>query len=134
VHSEFNHSGTEPVHFLQIWIQPSTESDAPGYEEKHFDVASKQGRLRLIASPDGREGSVSLRQDTSIFAGILTEGDEVAYPIVPERIAYVHVIRGHVKVNGVDLAAGDAAHIEKEDSILLSDAEDSEVLLFDLPD
>jgi redox-sensitive bicupin YhaK (pirin superfamily) len=133
VHSEYNHSRTEPVHFLQIWIQPNTENDAPGYEEKHFDRASKLGRLRLIASPDGREGSVSLRQDASIYAGILTGADEVAFPLVPDRHAYLHVIRGKVEVNGVPLAAGDAVHIAKEESVLLAKAQDSEVLLFDLP-
>jgi redox-sensitive bicupin YhaK (pirin superfamily) len=133
VHSEYNHSATEPVHFLQIWIQPNTENDAPGYEEKHFDRASKQGRLRLIASPDGREGSVSLRQDTSIFAAILTGADEAAHSLAPGRHAYVHVIRGEVEVNGVALAGGDAAHVTKEESVRLSNARDSEVLLFDLP-
>ncbi|MET0857320.1 MAG: pirin family protein [Telluria sp.] len=133
VHSEYNHSRTEPVHFLQIWIQPNTENDAPGYEEKHFDRASKQGRLRLIASPDGREGSVSLRQDASIFAGVLGGADEVAYPLASGRQGYLHVIRGQVKVNGLLLAAGDAARIEKEESVVLSEAQDSEVLFFDLP-
>ncbi|HEX9174170.1 MAG TPA: pirin family protein, partial [Telluria sp.] len=133
VHSEKNHSGTEPVHFLQIWIQPSTENDAPGYEEKHFDRASKQGRLRLIASADGRDGSVSLRQDASIFAAILDGADAAAYPLEAGRQAYLHVIRGQVQANGVLLAAGDAARIEKEAALLLTEAQDAEVLLFDLP-
>lgn len=132
-HSEFNHSTTEPVHFLQIWIKPSSTGEAPGYEEKHFPIESKQGRLRLIASADGRDGSVSLRQDASIFAGILTPADEIAYPLPAARIAYVHVARGHIKVNGVELAAGDAVHIEKEAFVFLSDGEAAEVLLFDLP-
>jgi redox-sensitive bicupin YhaK (pirin superfamily) len=133
VHSEYNHSSSEPVHFLQIWIQPATTGAAPGYEEKHFDVASKQGRLRLIASSDGREGSVSLRQDASIYAGILDGADEIGFPLAQGRIAYVHVARGRVKVNGVELAAGDAAHIEKEALVLLTEAQAAEVLLFDLP-
>lgn len=133
VHSEFNHSKTEPVHFLQIWIMPNTANDAPGYEEKHFDTASKQGRLRLVASPDGREGSVSLRQEASIYAAILDGADEVEHAIAPGRQLYVHVIRGSVKVNGIELSGGDAAHVDKEASVRLSEAKDSEVLVFDLP-
>jgi redox-sensitive bicupin YhaK (pirin superfamily) len=132
-HSEFNHSTTEPVHFLQIWVKPSSTGEAPGYEEKHFPIESKQGRLRLIASADGRDGSVSLRQDASIFASLLKPADEIAYPLPAARIAYVHVARGRVKVNGVELAAGDAVHIEKEAFVFLSDGEAAEVLLFDLP-
>jgi redox-sensitive bicupin YhaK (pirin superfamily) len=132
-HSEFNHSTTEPVHFLQIWVKPGTTGEAPGYEEKHFPVESKQGRLRLIASADGREGSVSLRQDASIFAGLLEPADEIAYPLPAARVAYVHVARGRVKVNGIELAAGDAVHIEKEAFVFLSDGQAAEVLVFDLP-
>jgi redox-sensitive bicupin YhaK (pirin superfamily) len=132
-HSEFNASSSEPVHFLQIWIQPNTSNDAPGYQELHFDAASKQGRMRLIASPDGREGSVSLRQDVSIRAGILDGADEVSHALAPARQAYVHIARGAVKVNGLELSAGDAVRIEKEASVLLSDAKAAEVLLFDLP-
>lgn len=133
VHSEFNHSKTDQVHFLQIWIMPNTAGDAPGYEEKHFDTASKQGKLRLIASKDGREGSVSLRQEASIFATILGAADEVAYAIAPGRQLYVHVIRGSVKLNGIELSGGDAAHVEKEETVRLVDATDAEVLVFDLP-
>lgn len=133
VHSEYNHSPTDTVHFLQIWIQPETENDAPGYEETHFDAASKQGRLRLIASRDGREGSVSIRQDASIYAAILDGADDAAFPLLQGRLAYVHVIRGSIKVNGVELGPGDAATIEKEAGLRFTDATDSEVLLFDLP-
>jgi redox-sensitive bicupin YhaK (pirin superfamily) len=133
VHSEYNASSTEPVHFLQIWIQPSTSNDAPGYQEHHFDAASKQGVLRLIASPDGREGSVSLRQDASIRAGILNGADEVVQSLAPARQAYVHVARGAVTVNGVALSAGDAVRVEREDAVRLSNANAAEVLLFDLP-
>ena len=133
VHSEFNHSKTEQVHFLQIWIIPNTANDAPGYEEKHFDAASKQGKLRLIASPDGREGSVSLRQEASIYAAILDGADAVEHSIAPGRQLYVHVIRGKVKVNGIDVSGGDAVHVDKEAGISLTDATDSEVLVFDLP-
>lgn len=133
VHSEFNHSRTEAVHFLQIWIEPSTAGGEPGYEEKHFDVESKQGRLRLIASPDGRDGSVSLRQNAAIYASILNGDDQVEYRLVSGRNAYVHVARGRVTVNGIALSAGDALKITDEALITLSQAEAAEVLLFDLP-
>ena len=133
VHSEYNHSADDPVHFLQIWIKPSTTGGTPGYEEKHFDMDSKQGRLRLIASSDGKDGSVSLRQDAAIYAGILKGCDEVAHPLHSTRSAYVHVARGKIKVNGLELSAGDAVHVEKEASVMLSDGEAAEVLLFDLP-
>jgi redox-sensitive bicupin YhaK (pirin superfamily) len=133
VHSEYNHSSTDPVHFLQIWIQPGTVGGAPGYEEQHFDVASKQGKLRLIASRDGRDGSVSLRQDVSILAGILGGADEIAYPLAANRMAYLHVARGSIEVNGVALAAGDGVHVTKEAFVLLAQADAAEVLLFDLP-
>jgi redox-sensitive bicupin YhaK (pirin superfamily) len=133
VHSEFNHSKTEPVHFLQIWIKPNATGGAPGYEEKHFSVDAKQGRLRLIASADGRNGSVSLRQDASIFASIMKGDDEIDYPLGIGRMAYVHLVRGCINVNGVQLSAGDAAHIEKEAVVRLARAEAAEVLFFDLP-
>ncbi len=133
VHSEFNHSKTEQVHFLQIWIIPNTVNDAPGYEEKHFDAASKQGRLRLIASPDGREGSVSLRQQASIYAAILDGADAVEHTLAAGRQLYVHVIRGSVKVNGIAVSGGDAVHVDKEAGISLTEAKDAEVLVFDLP-
>ena len=133
VHSEFNHSRTDPVHFLQIWIQPNEVGRPGGYEEKHFDVASKTGRLRLVASPDGREGSVSLRQDASIYAAILDGSDAASFPLRKGRIGYVHVARGALTVNGVALEAGDAVRIDEEAQVSLDGAVDAEVLLFDLP-
>jgi redox-sensitive bicupin YhaK (pirin superfamily) len=133
VHSEFNHSKTEPVHFLQIWIQPNEIGAPGGYEEKHFDAASKTGRLRLVASPDGREGSVSIRQDASIYAAILGADDALEFPLQAGRIAYVHVARGALEVNGVALKAGDAVRIDDEALVKLGGAQDAEVLLFDLP-
>jgi len=133
VHSEYNHSKTDGVHFLQIWIEPNTRSEAPGYEEKHFDAASKTGKLRLIASPDGREGSVSLRQDASIYASILNGDAALEHPLAAGRQAYVHVIRGRVTVNGVALDGGDALKLTQEAAVTLSGAEAAEVLLFDLP-
>jgi len=133
VHSEFNHSKTEPVHFLQIWIQPNELGAPAGYEEKHFDAASKTGRLRVVASKDGREGSVSIRQDASIYAAILNGDDAVSFPLQPGRIGYVHVARGALNVNGVALKAGDAVRIDDEAQVSLDGAQDAEVLLFDLP-
>jgi quercetin 2,3-dioxygenase len=133
VHSEFNGSRTEPVHFLQIWIQPNEIGGAPGYEEKHFDAASKQGRLRLVASSDGREGSVSIRQDAALYAGLLGTGDAVTQPLAAGRIGYVHVARGQLVVNGLTLRAGDAVRVDDESAITLSQGQDAEVLVFDLP-
>jgi redox-sensitive bicupin YhaK (pirin superfamily) len=132
-HSEYNHSATEPVHFLQIWVIPNERGAAPGYEEKHFDTDSKKGRLRLIASSDGREGSVSMRQDAAIFASILDGGDRVDHPLQPGRQAYVQVVRGSVTVNGCALQAGDGVTVSEEAAVSLIDARDAEVLLFDLP-
>ena len=133
VHSEYNHSKTEGVHFLQIWIEPNTAGEAAGYEEKHFDAASKTGQLRLIASNDGREGSVSMRQDASIYAAILNGEDQVEHRLAAGRQAYVHVIRGSVSVNGVALNGGDALKLTQETRVALDQAEAAEVLVFDLP-
>jgi redox-sensitive bicupin YhaK (pirin superfamily) len=132
-HSEYNHSATEPVHFLQIWVIPNETGGAPGYEEKHFDADSKRGRLRLIASHDGRDGSVSLRQDAAIYATILDGSERVDHALLPGRQAYVQVARGSVTVNGCALEAGDAVEVGEEAVVTLSDAQDAEVLLFDLP-
>lgn len=133
VHSEYNHSKTDGVHFLQIWIEPNTTGEAPGYEEKHFDAASKTGRLRLIASNDGREGSVSMRQDASIYAAILNGGEALTHQLAAGRQAYVHVIRGSITVNGVALDGGDALKVTDESRVALEKAESAEVLVFDLP-
>ncbi|UVW27215.1 pirin family protein [Massilia sp. H6] len=132
-HSEFNHSKDELVHFLQIWIEPNTTDGAPGYEEKHFDAASKTGRLCLIASNDGREGSVSMRQDASIYATIMDGEASLEHPLGTGRQAYVHVIRGSATVNGVGLGAGDALTVSREARVQLERADQAEILLFDLP-
>jgi redox-sensitive bicupin YhaK (pirin superfamily) len=132
-HSEFNGSPTAPVHFLQIWIEPNVTGIAPGYEEKHFAAASKQGQLRLIASSDGREGSVLIHQDAAIYAAIMHAGDRLGHALAPGRSGYVHVIRGEVAVNGVALVGGDALKISGETAIALEHADDAEVLVFDLP-
>lgn len=131
-HSEYNHSDRDGVHFLQIWIQPAQGGIEPGYEEKHFTPESKTGLLRLVASPDGREGSVLVHQDAYIYASILNEGG-VEHTLAAGRQAYVHVIRGSLTVNGVALKGGDAAKITGEEKVVLSGADNVEVLLFDLP-
>ena len=131
-HSEYNPSASEGVHFLQIWIEPGTRGIAPGYEEKHFDEASKRGKFRLIASPDGRDGSVTIHQDAFVYAALL-DGAETATRAIPSgRKAYVHVARGEVSVNEQALHAGDALKATGEQEIRLERGRDAEVLLFDL--
>jgi hypothetical protein len=132
-HSEYNHSNSEEVHFLQIWIEPNVAETEPGYAEKHFDTASKQGQLRLIVSSDGRDGSVSIHQDAALYASILNGDDKLEHRLEPGRQAYVHVARGRLVVNGVALSAGDALKVRDENVVTLADAEAAEVLLFDLP-
>lgn len=132
-HSEFNHSQTDGLHFLQIWIQPNVTGIAPSYEEKHFSPETKQGKLRLVASSDGRQGSVLIHQNASIYASILQEGDALEHALDEGRTAYVHLIRGSLVVNGTPLKAGDALKLTQEAKVTLDHAEDAEVLLFDLP-
>ena len=132
-HSEFNGSAQEAVHFLQIWIEPNVKGIAPSYEEKHFAPESKQGQLRLVASNDGREGSVTIHQNAAIYAAILNGSDSISHRLDAGRIGYVHVIRGSVAVNGTLLQGGDAARITAEETLTLAQAEAAELLLFDLP-
>lgn len=132
-HSEFNHSKSEPVHFLQIWIMPNAHGLEPSYEEKHFDATSKKGQWHLIASPDGAESSVLVHQDTWIYASILDSDDNISYDLEAGRYAYLHVARGQLTVNGIELKAGDALKVINEQQISVADAKDAEVLLFDLP-
>ncbi|MCC8363698.1 pirin family protein [Lysobacter sp. A6] len=132
-HSEFNHSPESPVHFLQIWIFPDRNGLPPSYEEKHFDPASKRGVLRLIGSSDGRDGSMVIHQDASLFASILDGEDRVEHALQAGRGAYVHVARGSLDVGGQRLQAGDALKITSEASIVLANGDDAEILLFDLP-
>jgi redox-sensitive bicupin YhaK (pirin superfamily) len=132
-HSEFNGSKTEQVHFLQIWIQPNQQGIPPSYEEKHFAVEEKQGKLRLIASGDGREGSVLIHQDAAIYAALLNGDDQATHALQAGRLGYVHVIRGSVEVNGVVLNTGDALKIADEERVSFGKAEAAELLLFDLP-
>jgi len=132
-HSEFNPSPDEAVHFLQIWIEPSVTGIEPGYEEKRFADADKKGRLRLIASPDGRDGAVTLRQDAFLYATLLDKGDAVTHKLAPGRKAYVHVARGTLQVGGTPLKAGDGMKVSNESGITLAGADHAEVLVFDLP-
>jgi redox-sensitive bicupin YhaK (pirin superfamily) len=132
-HSEFNHSSTERVHFLQIWIEPNVKGIAPSYEEKHFDTASKIGNLRLIASPDGKDGSVLIHQDAYIYAAILGESDQLKRTLASGRTGYVHVIRGQIEVNGVALSSGDALKIKDIAEVSFTNAKEVELLFFDLP-
>ena len=132
-HSEFNHSQTDGLHFLQIWIQPNVTGIAPSYEEKHFSPETKQGKLRLVASSDGRQGSVLILQNASIYASIMKEGDALEHALDEGRTAYVHLIRGSLVVNGTPLKAGDALKLTQEARVTLANAEDAEFLLFDLP-
>lgn len=133
MHSEYNPSREKPVHLLQIWIEPNVTGIAPSYEQRHIAPDEKRGRLRLIASADGRDGSVTIHQDAAVYATLLDGTDDVTHTLSPARRAYVHVARGRVRVNGETLTAGDAAKIDDEEAITLDKARDAEVLLFDLP-
>ncbi len=134
-HSEFNPSATNPVHFLQIWIEPAQRGVQPGYEEKRFEADSKRGKLRLIASNDGREGSVRIHQDATLYATVLDGDPVLTHTLAPGRRAYVHVARGEVSVNGQPLKAGDALKAwGGEPAVRLESGRGAEVLLFDLGD
>ena len=132
-HSEFNHSKTGTTHFLQIWIMPDVTGIKPSYEEKHFDAISKRGQLRMIGSKDGREGSVMIHQDATLYAGLFDGAEHAEISIATGRLCYVHVASGHVAVNGQALAAGDAAKLTDVSQVRIDNGESAEVLLFDLP-
>jgi redox-sensitive bicupin YhaK (pirin superfamily) len=131
-HSEFNASDTEPVHFLQIWILPETEGLEPGYEQRAFADAEKRGKLRLVASRDGRAGSLTVHQDVDLYATLLRPDKKVAYDLKPGRHAWVQVARGQARLNAELLKEGDGAAIAQLDRLELEGATDAEVLLFDL--
>jgi redox-sensitive bicupin YhaK (pirin superfamily) len=131
-HSEYNHAQKEQTHFLQIWIEPNVRGIAPGYEEKRFEAAEKRGRLRLVASPDGADGSVLIHQDARLYVGLFNGAEAATLNMAPGRRAYVHVARGSVSVNGVALEAGDALKVSEEAAVALADGRDAEVLVFDL--
>lgn len=131
-HSEFNHAPDATTHLLQIWILPRTRGLEPSYEQKQFAAADKRGRLRLVASPDGRDGSVTIHADASISAGLFDAGERAELVLDPQRLAYVHLVRGQLSVNGQALVGGDAALLSGESRLALTDAQDAEVLVFDL--
>jgi redox-sensitive bicupin YhaK (pirin superfamily) len=133
-HSEFNASAEEPVHFLQIWLLPDRPGHAPSYEQRAFPEAERRGALRLVASPDGAEGSTTIHQDAHVYATLLEQGQAVERPLFPGRHAWVHVARGTAEVNGQRLAAGDGAALSGEAAVKLAGAGpgDAEVLVFDL--
>ena len=131
-HSEFNHAPNATTHFLQIWIEPNERGIEPGYEQKTFPDADKRGRLRLVASADGREGSVTVHADAAMYAGLLNGDDEAELVLAPGRKAYVHLVRGELTVNGQALRTGDAAALDGETRLHLSAGKAAEVLVFDL--
>lgn len=131
-HSEYNRSKTEPVHLLQIWIMPDKTGVVPSYEQKHYTEQERQSRLRLIASADGRDGSVTIHQNASVYAALLGANNTLTHPLAPGRQAYLHVARGALNVNGHLLSAGDGAKLTAEPEVRLSQAKQAEVLLFDL--
>lgn len=132
VHSEFNHEQDDATHFFQIWIETNQPGITPGYEQKSFTKQEKRGALRLVASPDGAQGSVTIHADASVYAGLFTGTEVATLALNPERKAYVHVVSGSLNVNGQKLYAGDAAKLSEEQAVKLSEGLDAEVLVFDL--
>lgn len=133
LHSEFNGSHSQPVHFLQIWILPNVTGIAPEYEEKRFEPEDKRGHLRLIASPTGEQGSVTIHQDARVYVGLFAGDEQAALDVAPGRRVYLHVARGRITANGEALVAGDALKLTGEPALRLARGEDAEVLAFDLP-
>jgi redox-sensitive bicupin YhaK (pirin superfamily) len=132
LHSEFNQARDGVTHFLQIWIEPDVSGIAPSSEQKHFDAASKRGKLRLLASPDGRDASVTIHQDASLYAALVDGADRVVHSLQPGRRAYLHVARGRLTANGQALEAGDALKAVDTPELVLEQGKNAEVLLFDL--
>jgi redox-sensitive bicupin YhaK (pirin superfamily) len=131
-HSEFNPSATEPVHFYQIWLQPRSKGVEPSYEQKFFSEEEKSGRLRLVAAPDGAEGSLHIHQDARVYLANLAQGESVSHAIRPARHAWLQVLRGRVKVNGLVLEASDGVAASEESALVIGAEEPAEVMLFDL--
>ncbi|HEV2802267.1 MAG TPA: pirin family protein [Pyrinomonadaceae bacterium] len=131
-HSEFNGSRDEPVHFLQIWIQPERENLRPGYEQRAFPEGERRGRLRLVASRDGDDGSVTIHQEVKIYDALMAAGERVSHQLAEGRHAWVQVVNGAITVNGTRLTQGDGAAVSSENSLDIEASEEAEVLLFDL--
>ncbi|MFT7723706.1 MAG: pirin family protein [Roseateles sp.] len=132
MHSEFNHARDQATHFLQIWIQPDRRGLPPSYEQRHFDAASKRGRLCLVAARDGADGAVALHADARLYAGLFDGAERAELDLAGGRIAYVHLVRGVLTVNGQALSAGDALQIRQTPRLALAAGQDAEVLVFDL--
>lgn len=132
MHSEFNHSSSEPVHLLQIWILPDTLNLTPSYEQTAFPVAERQGQLRLVASRDGRDGAVTVHQDLNLYAGLIGNTDRISYHVKPDRSVWLHVAQGEISINNLVLTAGDAIAYAGDNLLELSSQSNGEVLLFDL--
>ena len=131
-HSEFNHAPNGATHLLQIWIEPDVRGIAPEYEQKNFDAASKRGTLRLVASHDGRDGSVKIHADAAMYAGLFDGAESAALPLAPNRKTYVHVVRGRIDLNGQAVSAGDAEMLDVVPALELTNGRDAEVIVFDL--
>jgi len=131
-HSEFNQAPGAETHFLQIWLLPDEGDIEPGYEQKHFSEADKRGRLRLVASRDGRDGSITVHADASLYAGLFDGGEAAELPLDTARAAYVHLVRGHIEVNGQALDGGDAVTLRGEERLVLAKGLAAEVIVFDL--
>jgi redox-sensitive bicupin YhaK (pirin superfamily) len=132
LHSEFNRSATTPVHLLQIWVMPNVLGIPSSYEQKRFDDAAKRGRLALVASPDGRDGSLTIRADASLSLGLFDGAEEATFDVADDRLAYVHVARGSIVVDGIELAAGDALKVVAPGPVTIAGGRGAEILVFDL--
>ena len=132
MHSEFNHSETEPVHLLQIWLLPEKNGLPPSYEQQNFSPAKTPGKLCLVAARDGREGAVTVHQDVDLYAAVLRAGDRTSHTLKPQRHAWVQVVRGTITLNGLALDTSDGAAISNETEIAIAATQDAEILLFDL--
>lgn len=131
-HSEYNASATEPVHFLQIWILPERDGLEPGYEQKAFSEEEKRGRLRLVGSRDGRDGSVRIHQDVDLYASVLAPGNGLGYELGEGRYGWLQIARGRVRVEGNELSAGDGVALRGAQGVLIDGIDDAEILLFDM--
>jgi redox-sensitive bicupin YhaK (pirin superfamily) len=132
-HSEYNHSMSEPVHFLQVWLQPNALGFDPGYDQRHFPIERRRGRWVLLVSPDGRDGSIATHQDALIFGSLLVPGEALEYRFDADRQGYLHLARGQLSVGNITLNQGDGLTIQQQELLELEGIEDAEVLLFDLP-
>lgn len=132
-HSEFNASETEPVHFYQIWIVPRERGLPPSYEQRSFDESERRGQLRLVASPDGQRGSLTIQQDVLIWLSSLAEGEQVTYPIEQGRYVWLQVLQGKAQLNGLNLEVGDGVAVSEENALLIQATASSEIMLFDMP-